>query len=442
MKLTKFTEILALIILFQIVSSFKHKRKLKKVLRSHSLAKSSDVSVFRSDYYNVCILHDNCSFFSDCHSNCDKMRVAVDYTYNCSEKKMEELENIEKLPASEKVSEISNIPYDLKKRIMKNSGCGFHYFPILERFYGRKITSPNKMRIRVINGFVREVSPDKNFYEIGEDVLQQAAIGKNMDLSFVIEQLNLSQHMMTNSIASGLPNPKRMKTHAFIDDLIDGDLKIEKTNLFIVKMFIDDIYHQVLYVCARGKNSAYHFTIDRAARDPTHENLTLIEKAKRVFQVFSKMWRTLIRVVYYAKTDSCDIIRSPASSFYSPRIDMVAQGQYNSLEDYYKWFNDMNSSFKVNGSLLKTVPEDRSSFKKLFIGVQRYALRYKKYLPFTENCQHFSTGFYNYLTNQEIPYVNEEQMSKVAKEPFAHLFTDESDEEYLEKVKVRRANAK
>jgi hypothetical protein len=92
---------------------------------------------------------------------------------------------------------------------------------------------------------------------------------------------------------------------------------------------------------------------------------------------------------------------------------------------------------------MKSVPAEKSSFKKLYTGIQRYALRYKFYFPLSENCQHFATGFYNYLTNQKIQYVNKSNMKSIPEEPFADLFTDESDDQYLEQVKKRRilANA-
>jgi hypothetical protein len=443
MKLIKLTVVLTLLILFQIVSSIKHKRKSKKILRSHSHTKNHGVSVFRSHYYGMCILHDDCSSSSSpCHNNCDNMRIAIDYTYNCSEKKKHELEKTKELSRNEKIPTTTDLPVDLKKRVMENSKCAEHYYPFLERFYGKKITSPNEMRIRVVNGFIREENQEKNYYDLGEDVLQHAAIGKNMDFSFAVQQLNLSQDLMANSISSGLPNPRPIKTSAIIDDLIDGDLKIEKTNLYIVQMFLPDVYHQVLYVCAKGKNGAYHFTFDRAARDPGHEKLNTFDLFKRIFQVFSKMWRTLVRVVYFAKTDTCDDKHTPDRFFYSPKMNILAQGEHNTLEDYSNWIKDPSKRFVPNGSLMKTVAAEKSSLKNLFIGVQRYAQRYKKYLAMSENCQHFASGFYNYLTNQEIPYVNVKEMKKMPKESFAHFFTDENDDQYLEKVKERRANAK
>lgn len=447
MKLVRLIVLLTIVIMFQIVTSIKHKKKSKRILRSNSHNKNNGVSVFRSNYYGMCVLHDDCSKSgSSCHKNCDNIRIAIDYKYNCSENNLKELEQTSQLPRNENISVTKDLPVDLKKRIMVNSKCAESYFTFIEKFYRRKITSPNKMRVRVINGFIREVNNKKNYYDLGEDVLQLAAIGKNIDFPFVIDQLNLSQDLMWNSIRSGFPNPKPMQTNANIDDLIEGDLKIEKTNLYIVEMkvpLMSDVYHQVLYVCAKGKNSAYHFSFDRAARDPSHEKLSIKKFFLRIFkEAFSKMWRTLIRVVYYAKTDTCDDKHVPSRLFYSPKINVIPQGEKNTIKDYSIWYKNPDHRFVPNGSLMKAVPSEKSSFKKLFIGIQRYALRYKKYIPWSENCQHFASGFYNYLTNQHLPYVNEEQMSHMPKESFSQLFTDESDDEYLEKVKERRANAK
>jgi hypothetical protein len=447
MKLIRLIVLLTLVVLFQLVSSIKHKKKSKKILRSHYHTKNHEVSVFRSNYYGMCVLHDDCSKSgSSCHKNCDNLRIARDYKYNCSENNLKEHQKTNHLPRNEKISETNDLPLDLKKRIMVNSKCAETYFPFIEKFYHKKITSPNKMRIRVVNGFIREENTKKNFYDLGEDVIQHAPIGKNLDFPFVVEQLNLSQELMWNSIRSGFPNPKPMQTNAVIDDLIDGDLKIEKTNLYIVEMnvpLMSDVYHQIFYVCAKGKNSAYHFTFDRAARDPSHEKLSTKKFFIRIFgELFTKMWRTLVRVVYYAKTDTCDDQHVPSRLFYSPKVNVIPQGEKNTLKDYSEWYKNPDHRFVANGSLMKDVESEKSSFKKLFIGVQRYAQRYKKYIPWSENCQHFASGFYNYLTNQQLPYVNEQKMSHMPKESFSHLFSDESDDEFLEKVKEVRGKAK
>jgi hypothetical protein len=324
MKFMKLTALLAILILSLLVSSKIHKRKSKKLLKSHSNTKEQDLEVFKRDYYGMCILHYDCGLLSTC--NCGDMRVSTDYKYNCSENTKNELEKTKQLERSQILSSIKDLPVDLMKRLMKSTRCSFGpYFPILENMYGRQITSPNRMRIRVVNGFMREQIKDKNFYQIGEDVLVHAAIGKKMDFPFVVNQLNLSQNLLAKSISSGLPNPNSIKTPAYIDDLINDDLNIEKANLYVVKMFIKHIYHQVLYVCAKGKNSAYHFTFDRAMRDHTHENISLRETLLRATVKSNKAFRTLIRVVYYAKSDTCDEMHVPSSPSYSPKMDVVPQ---------------------------------------------------------------------------------------------------------------------
>lgn len=442
MKFMKLSLLFAILILSQVYTSFLTKRKSKKLQKANMQTKGGAM-VFRNDYYGVCIVHQNCSGFSNFISercDCDNMKISPNYSYNCNDNMFKKLESNDKITDPLSLASIKDIPLDLKKRLMKNSSCTNPLQPyneVLEKIYGRKITSTNKMRIILVNGFTREFNPKKNFIQ-GEDVLVHAAIGKGMDFKFVVEQLNLSQNLMARSIASGLPNPNRMDTNALIDDLINEDLMIQKANLYIEKMFIAKVYHQILYVCAKGSKSAYHFTFDRSMRDHTHENIHALESLKRYTLMPSKAFRTLIRVVYFAKSDTCDDSHLPSDHFYSPKKDIIAQGKYNNLDEYQKWIENPNSDFTLKGSLMKDVSSNKMSFKKLYTAVQRYAMRYKFYIPHSENCQHFATGFYNYLTNQDIPYVNNYLMGDLDPEPFSNFFTNESDAEYFEQVVKRR----
>jgi len=243
---------------------------------------------------------------------------------------------------------------------------------------------------------------------------------------------------MSRSINAGLPNPNKMQVNSVIDDLVNGDLIIQKANLYIEKMFINHVYHQILYVCAKGSKNAYHFIFDRAMRDHTHENIhSKWEKFKRYTINAGDLFKTLVRVVYFAKSATCEDVHVPSNHYYSPKKDIIPQGRNNSFQDYKRWIEYPNNEFNLNGSLMTSVPPERSSFKKLYVAIQRYSLRYNHYLPDSENCQHFATGFYNYLTNQSIPYVNSELMGSLPKEPFSDLFSNENDALYYHNVAKR-----
>jgi hypothetical protein len=150
---------------------------------------------------------------------------------------------------------------------------------------------------------------------------------------------------------------------------------------------IPNIYHEVLYLFVRNtdKNKAYHFIVDRAARDPTHEKDTW--SAVSNFLDLSAM-STLVRVTYYSHSETCDESETPDSVKFNPKFNLIHVGKDKQLEQNIKAINDYlniaaesrTDKFKPAVALNENVATEKKSLRKFVVAIQRrYALRYPKY---------------------------------------------------------------
>lgn len=436
-----FSFFVVLNLLFFNVQSRKHSSKnLKHKSKAHiwdllhnqiiKRIPSSQLVVYKNYFYNSCFLVLDCNISSNnCKDMCEKVTYDGPY-YNCDDKKVEFLSNTPLMKDGKLVKDMhsENFPFELRRKILRAASCikkGKGYSSKLETMIQKVVASPGRTRIRLINGFIRDEK--RNFYDIGEDVIQFYPQGKKFDLKFAVDQLNKSYRVLSNSIREGSPNSnKLLMDHMLINLNIDDGLFIRTADLMI-EPITSNIYHQGLYICATGKDHAYHFYIDRAARDPTHEHIYSTGELFRRLLDLPTTFTTLVRITLYEKSNSCDRDHTPDKIKYNPEQTIMLQGNDR---------NDIRNAHQ--NSMFRNVPESRASFKKLYTAIQRFAIRFNDYVGYAENCQHFATGFYNYLTKTSSEYPNSEIMFSVNKEPFDNFFTDETDEEYLKNVEKRR----
>lgn len=398
---------------------------------------STYIKVSQEKYYKTCFIT-SAEWSIYFWRKCWEMEMDEKFFYNCDEAKYKELSANPKI---EKGILIKNalLPIDSIINLLQESKCSEVDFT-MENELKVKFLSDNSMRIRVTSGFFEDYSKFKykRFYEVSESLFQFNPLGNRISLGLVITQINLSQRLYVESLNAG-KEEKEKKDAQLIDLDSNGDLSIDKAMVFL-DTIITNVYHEILYICAKNKNNgkAYHFIIDRSARDPTHELSTWEHAVENLIEW--NIVKTLIRVIYYKRSENCNEEDMPDSKHFNPNLFLMKLGknQYDKLAELSNYLNNQTRTelFQPSEPVSMKVIKEKNSFKKLLTAVQRYALRYHNYDVFN-SCQHFATGFFNYLTDQNETGVNKYLVDKisfagnhVSKDPFSNYFTDETDEEF------------
>jgi len=408
-----------------------------------------DLDFYRNDYYKICLKLTNDYHLLSSNNDCLQSFMQTKIIYNCSEKDFDKLKSDKKFDGASNVILYSkDLPFDTMLEVMQKTSC-VNPVASLDKKYTVSTLTRSEIRVRFSTSFFPNyLGLSKQFYEVGEYVASVNPIGKGLDMEFFIQQLNLSEKLRARSVAN---NPAEIP-NSLIELQADGDLKIEKAALYVDKI-IPDVYHEIMYICVRNveRNKAYHFIVDRAARDPTHEK-DVWNAIKGAFD--GSMMATLVRVNYYSHSATCDEDQTPDNVKFNPKFGLALVGKEASknlkeLNDYFN--NDRRAAkFRPAKPLLDTVNANGHSFKKLITAIQRYALRYPTYNVY-DNCQHFATGFFNYFTSQSEDYINVDLMKRVgseksnllrtSKDPFDHFFTEEDDNTFIiENSKRIKAN--
>jgi hypothetical protein len=212
---------------------------------------------------------------------------------------------------------------------------------------------------------------------------------------------------------------------------------MQKAALYVTS-FIDviDAYHQLVYICAVDKTGrALHFLVDRGARAFTD----------------TPDLKSRVRFILYHFSSKCGNVKDmPDDPQFNFNFKLLRQGvdQHQRLPEMKKYMESNKTKiFEAIQPIGADIPEKFSSFAKLVTAVQRYAIRYDKYGPLN-NCQHFATGLYNYLTNNKVEYLNKDWMksiplNNVSTDPFSMLFQDHTDEQFLALAdKLQKLNQK
>jgi len=383
--------------------------------------RNKNLKYIKNDFYKACFIITTFRNFSFSKKNCLYSQMEKNPKYNCiSQKNLFNLKNEARLYDPIFIKDSYILTFDLKLNLLQKSRC-INPEKTLEEKYGIKLLSKNPMRISIINAiFSTYKGFSKQFYEEGENVMSFNPIGKKIPLNLIIKQLNVSESLKVKSFTKNrsLSDLKRSDKSIFLES--NNDLKIEKAALYLNKVF-SDIYHEVLYLCVRNteKKISYHFIVDRSARDPTYERATWTKTFKKIFK--GNSISTLIRVVYYSQSKDSNKNKTPDNKKFNENYNLINVGknQKGNLRQIRNFLSspikDRDSKFKPSILLNSNVTLNKNSFKKFIIAIQLYALKYRNYNIF-DNCQHFATGFFNYLTNQNEDYVNLEIMKKLGAE--------------------------
>ena len=402
--------------------SLKNKSKKIKIKRkTSSFNNASTIApkflVYRDEYYNFCTRASDSGFmFKD---QCSEIYIEDKFHFPCDsnlEKTIENIRNKYSLLHSKE-----NLPTATYEILLEKSTCKdqIGFFDKIYKSFTDKLFGQNEMLfefkialLRDFEGFDR----DKKFFENSKQVLVFNPVGKAIGLNFIFKQLNFSFELLNKS--RFLNNPIKL-----LDET--KDLKIQKAALYVSSFVgLIDAYHQLLYICALDSTGrALHFFVDRGAK-PFSQSIT---------------FKTKVRIILYHISSKCgnaqDMPDDPQFNF---NFKLLRQGanQHLRLDELKSYLgNNKGEIFKAIEPIGKDIPLELSSFNKLVVAIQRYAIRYENY-NLLENCQHFATGFYNILTRSNIHYLNEELMKSfpltdVSKDPFIIFFQDLSDEEFL-----------
>ncbi len=329
-----------------------------------------------------------------------------------------------------------NLPIDTRNAIFKASYCNGKTAELVKKV-GHKFRGQATQKVRLINGFLRVQDPKLKFYEAGEDVISMDPSHPHKNsLEWAVEEFNKSQKVLKKSIDQGTPNPNNIVAEPIV--LNDGDLTLERAELY-VEQVAGNIYHQIIYICAKGKDRAYHFTADRSARDFTHESNPLLKTMTTTLT--GEFIKTLIRLTYYNASPDCDDEEQrPDAARFNPGFKLVAMGNATppKVTDYLsaprtEKFRSNYVSEKIPFSPSK---KNNTKFKNFFLAIQRYAYRYEFYTPWN-NCQHFATGLYNFLHGSHTKFFNSEIMHQmgVSNDSFRMYFDfSMSDKIYKDKI--------
>jgi len=371
----------------------------------------------------------------------------------------------------------------------------------------------NLARISFRNGFIPDfayVNPKgKPFFEFAESVISYQPLITNMNYNLIGKELDKSINLIKNKEINSNSNtdntsyisnnpyssntntnnntnktinttnfafnitPNNFFHHQYNQDMSSQDikdLKVIDTALYNTNT-IRTIYHQVLYVCAESSNGAYHFIIDRSARDSSHD--TSMKEYGAIMQVLKGMnfMATFIRVINYNFSEKCgNKDDRPDSVKFKQNLVLFEMGKKVMYSDIKKflgkdsvgliskaktffnnfWNRSKPSKPKVSPKKV-FVPKHRSFTKlkkqvllvDLLKAVERYAYRFKFYEP-ANNCQHFATGFYNEMTGRKFPYFNRNFMrhGNVNKMKFSLFFRTKDGKQINDKEYKRKANKK
>jgi len=383
--------------------------------------------LYRNGFYDICtrvksagrVMIDKCS----------TIEIEYDFTFGCPIKIARSISKNQALPKHPKklikLNSDKYSPFGVFQQLLNISKCKDKKSVILQRFYNRlTITGNNNALVQIKNALRRDdyfgLNKKTKFYENSEDVFSFNPRGKEIALSTALRQLNLSFFLLNKHI---FKTKKIIYFDSFIQDLV-----MEKAALFLAEFIgFVDAYHQLVYICALDSknNRALHFLVDRGLTS-------------------AKTFDTRVRFILYHISPNCDNPEDmPDQPVFNFNFLLFRQGKeqnkdLKSIDVYIKNKDQNKSPYKPKNPILSDVQDDRKSFAKLFIAVQRYAIRYKKY-GFLDNCQHFATGMFNYITNSSIPYVNGKLMDKipifdVSKDPFNILFKNMTDDDFRKKA--------
>jgi hypothetical protein len=442
----------------------KNKFKNKKSILKHGPPKAADttIMVYNNKFYSICV-------YVDSKINADCKGVGwYKISYNCDPSESAPADQVSNGTIPKPVYIDPNFPHDMKIAILKTSKClvsgGLFKknvdstnviksaelnqpssFKILStggsstgpKSYRENDNDTRKAKVRLINGWIKSNWSKGLFYNIGDYVLSfNPKYASYQNIKWLSEQFNTSIKLLQESLKEeatprdptfGSPEEIFLNPQSHPDTSLNieenaekdkefQDLKIEKAGLYIENI-LEGIYHQVLYVCAVGKdrtggNRAFHFIIDRAARDFTHENLNF---RKIIWTTFSgQLLSTLVRVTYYNASPNCsDPTQRPDDPKFNPNYEIALIHPQTSNKDpgllaHFKNNSRERSKFEPldpQGEKYKLTDVTEQSFNDFVMGIQRYAWMYNMYDPM-HNCQQFATGMFNYLTSSQNDPIN------------------------------------
>ncbi len=448
----------------QNVSGYLRKNKLrnKKSIMTHGKPKAADtpIKVYKNKFYSICV-------YVDSHRKEDCTGVGwYKISYNCDASAPPSADQVSDGTIAKPVYNDPIFPHDMKIAILKKSKC-----LIDKGWLQRKIDSTNvvknaeqnqpssfstlstggnkpksyrendnesrKGKVRLINGWIKSNWSKGLFYNIGDYVLSfNPKYASYQNIKWLSEQFNTSIRLLQESLKEdatprdptfGSPEEIFLDPNSYSHTSLNTeenankdaefqDLKIEKAGLYIENI-LEGIYHQVLYVCALGKDKtggtrAFHFIIDRAARDFTHEDLKF---GKIFWTTFSgQLLSTLVRVTYYNASANCtDPTQRPDDAKFNPKYEIALIHPQTSNMDpgllaHFKKNPKQRSKFipqNPEGGNYDLTDVKEQSFNDFVMGIQRYGWMYEKYEPM-HNCQHFATGMFNYLTSTQNDPIN------------------------------------
>jgi len=217
------------------------------------------------------------------------------------------------------------------------------------------------------------------------------------------------------------------------------DIKIENMEIKTAGLFLNpvmsDVFHQVLYLCAEAGGKSYYFVADRAARDPSHDvdSKTLL---RSILDTYVRL--TLYKVHRHA---GCSAENDKKFNPYQkdgkgktfPQINETDPKKALELVLKHK-AGDKAVLDAWDGNV--TVPvTQKTTLDQFFNALLKYGVKYPLYNT-QNNCQHFATGFYRYLTGQkEFKHINLSYMLKHHPNDFAEFFDGSSFKDFHGKHK-------
>jgi hypothetical protein len=409
---------------------------LERRLSRHKRHQTKYAVVWRSEFYNYCVVVESAYNVLMWNRPCQSLKT-LGSKYNCSKEDQQHLQSNPHPTTIKKSVVDKNLPIDTRKAIFKASACLGKTAELVKKV-GHKFTGVLTQKVRLINGFLRVQDPTLKFYEAGVGVVSMDPSHPHENsLKWAVEEFNKSQKVLKKSIDQGTPNPNNIVAEPIV--LNDGDLTLERAELY-VEQVVGSIYHQIIYICAKGKDRAYHFIADRSARDLTHEPTTLIKTWNKTMN--GEFLKTLVRLAYYNASPDCDDEEQrPDAARFNPGFKIVAMG--NATPDEVTAYLSAPRTEKFRSNYVsKKIPfhpskEGNTNLKSFLLAIQRYAYRYKYYTPWN-NCQHFATGFYNFLHGSHTKFFNDGIMDfmGVSKESFTMYFDfSMSDKIYKDTIK-------
>lgn len=252
------------------------------------------------------------------------------------------------------ITKLPQLPIHTLFLILKTSNCNKKYNAINKIYPNVKLSDGGvRFHIGINLKPLATNDPKKQFYD--KDYILYY---NNHEISFdlAIDQFNKSPFVLKD-------HSKAIKLSK------NGDLSLEYIKIFTRKFVLNTV-HEVLAFCTKNdEGDSYFFLVDRGA-------------------TWNKV-STHVRFIYYAKDNNCNT-------------------------ENKNWPNkiDENSVFKGEGSPFENCDDNADkcdivrSLRSVFDVLTEYVDTHSFYRLFSSNCQHFGTGLFNTLLNENQEYSN------------------------------------